>query len=45
MVELWDNAETLASAEVPRFSIDIFFVHDDGAYDGPHSSGIKVEQP
>ena len=44
VVERWVNAETFAAAEVPKFVIVRFDVNDDGAFDGYHSSGIKVER-
>ena len=44
MVERWDNAETFAAAEVPRFSLVGLVVNDDGASDGARRCGIKVER-
>ena len=44
MVERWTNYETFAAAEVPRFALVILVVNNEGASDGAHRCGIKVER-
>ena len=43
MVERWENSETFAAAEVPRFALARLVVNDYGASNGAHRCGIKVE--
>ena len=41
-VERWNNAETFAAAEVPRFTSASYVVDGTRASDGARGSGIKI---
>ena len=45
VVKRWDNAETCAAAELPKFAISRFVVNYYGESDGAHRSVIKIERP